>query len=101
MSNTKIRLMHTEAKCHENFKVVSNGNQFLIDCGTPENAKALHDAIVEVAFNDDGSPNDEIIGGEVLHLWNVDRYFTAWVEPSAGAVEWCKEFLSRKSSGSA
>ena len=74
---------------------------FIIDCGTPEKAKELNDAFYKVAFVEGGwKPNKEVIGGELVHGWNVGKFFTACVDPCDKAAAWCEEWL-RNSGGAA
>lgn len=85
------------------YTAIKNPEQatFIIDCGTPEKAKALNDAFYDVAFEDNGwKPNKEVIGGELVQGWNVDKFFTACVNPCDKAAAWCEEWL-RNSGGAA
>jgi hypothetical protein len=91
-----------ESKCNEAFTVYRGGpgysSSFMIDCGSPERAKALADAISEEAYGHPaGSAKDDagrhFLGGEIIQFWPVDRYFTATVDPCDKAIEWCQEFL--------
>ena len=85
------------------YTAIKNPEQatFIIDCGTPEKAKALNDAFYKVAFVEDGwKPNKEVIGGELVQGWNVDKFFTACVDPCDKAAAWCEEWL-RNSGGAA
>lgn len=71
---------------------------FMIDCGTPENAIALADAISEEAYDHPaGSALDDagrhFLGGEIIQFWPIDRFFTASIDPCEKAIEWCQGFL--------
>lgn len=71
---------------------------FMIDCGTPENAIALADAISEEAYGHPmGSAKDDagrhFLGGEIIQFWPVGRFFTASVDPCEKAIVWCQDFL--------
>lgn len=85
------------------YTAIKNPEQatFIIDCGSPEKAKELNDAFYKVAFVEDGwKPNKEVIGGELVQGWNVDKFFTACVDPCDKAAAWCEEWL-RNSGGAA
>ena len=93
----------SETKCNEAFAVYRGGpgysSSFMIDCGSPERAKALADAIQEEAYDHplDSAKDDagrHFLGGEIVQFWPVDRYFTATVDPCDKAIEWCQEFLN-------
>lgn len=67
---------------------------FMIDCGSPENAKALYDSFMKAAFKENGHDyNIQEIGGELIQCWPIGRYFTACVDPCDKAIEWCQNFL--------
>lgn len=76
---------------------------FLIDCGSPEKAKALFDAFSvpaeKVLFNNDKEAIDAI-GRDIVQFWNVGPYFTALVDPCDKAAAWCENWL-RNSDGKA
>lgn len=76
---------------------------FIIDCGSPEKAKALFDAFSvpaeKVLFNDDKEAIDAI-GRDIVQFWNVGPYFTACVDPCDKAAAWCENWL-RNSDGAA
>lgn len=85
------------------YTAIKNPEQaaFIIDCGTPEKAKELSDAFYKVAFVGNGwQYNKEVIGGELIQGWNVDKFFTACVDPCDKAAAWCEEWL-RNSGGAA
>lgn len=71
---------------------------FMIDCGTPENALALADAISKEAYDHPaGSKLDDagrhFLGGEIVQFWPIGRFFTACIDPCDKAIEWCQNFL--------
>jgi len=89
--------------------VIRNANRyddcFMIDCGSPENAIALADAIEKEAYGHPlGSAEDDagkhFLGGEIVQFWPVGQYFTACVNPCDKAAAWCEEWL-RNSGGAA
>lgn len=84
------------------YTAIKNPEQstFIIDCGTPAKAKELNDAFYKVAFKDGWKYNTEVIGGELVHGWNVGKFFTACVDPCDKAAAWCEEWL-RNSGGAA
>lgn len=71
---------------------------FMIDCGTPENALALADAMTDEAYGHPvGSAEDDagrhFLGGELIQCWPVGHFFTASVDPCEKAIAWCRDFL--------
>lgn len=85
------------------YTAIKNPEQaaFIIDCGTPEKANELNAAFNKAAWKEDGySYNKELIGGEVVQFWPVDKFFTACVDPCEKAAAWCEEWL-RNSDGKA
>lgn len=71
---------------------------FMIDCGTPENALALADAIYDEAYGHPagGALDDagrHFLGGELIQCWPVGHFFTASVDPCEKAIAWCRNFL--------
>lgn len=92
-----------EAKTNESLGAVTRNSDrykesFMLDCGTPENAIALADAITEEAYRHPaGSKMDDagkhFLGGELIQCWPVGRFFTASVDPCDKAIEWCQNFL--------
>lgn len=71
---------------------------FMIDCGSPENAVELADAIEEEAYGHPlGSAKDDagrhFLGGEIVQFWPIGQYFTACIDPCEKAIEWCRDFL--------
>ena len=93
----------SKSKTHESLGGVTRNNgrykeAFMIDCGTPENALALADAISKEAYDHPaGSKLDDagrhFLGGEIIQSWPVGRFFTAAVDPCEKAIEWCQNFL--------
>lgn len=82
--------------------VIRNANRyrecFMIDCGSPENAIALADAIEKEAYGyPAGSAKDDagrhFLGGEIIQFWPIGKYFTAGIEPCDKAIEWCQNFV--------
>lgn len=64
-------------------KVIRDGICVLIDCGTPEKAKALNDVLSKEVFDLPASQFDagrSLLGGEVVNCWNVGPYFTAMID---------------------
>lgn len=77
------------------FTAIKNPEQaaFIIDCGSPEKAKALNDAFDGTAHNENGSLTSKNLGGDPINWWNAGQFFAACVDPCDKAAAWCENWL--------